>query len=97
MSTQAKAPIGSRWMLKDETKGRAFVVTERKPFGKIELKQEDRAYFGSSTQKELLANYNRLPADDGRQIVCLHDPRGPRWIGSYINSRDEVVGLYSAN
>ena len=61
VGTQTKTPIGSRWMLKSDTHERVFFVLGRKPFGKIELKQEDRAYFASSTQKDLLADFNRLP------------------------------------
>lgn len=61
MGTSAKAPVGSRWMSKRETKGRVFVVTERKAFGVIDIKQEDRAYFGMTTVKELLTSWNRLP------------------------------------
>jgi hypothetical protein len=61
MGTEAKTPVASRWMHKNETKGRVFFVLERKAFGRIELMQEGRAYFGTATQKELLANWTRLP------------------------------------
>lgn len=61
---EAKAPVGSRWKAKLETKGRVFVVIERKPFGVVEIKQEDRAYFGRTTLKGLLANFERMPLLD---------------------------------
>lgn len=61
MGTQAKAPVGSRWTFKTDTKARVFVVIERKAFGALDIKQEDRAYFGNSTVSDLLANAVRQP------------------------------------
>lgn len=58
-SREQKAPIGSRWQAHGDS--RVFVVVERKPFGKLAIKQEDRFYFGYPNQKELLQNFNRLP------------------------------------
>ena len=55
-----QAPIGSRWVFKAETKGRVFVVTERKPGGVVCIKQEDRAYFGQSYLRDFLRNATRL-------------------------------------
>ena len=51
-----RAPVGSRWRLNADTKGRVFVVTERKPGGVVEYKQEDRAYFGRSYLGQFLEN-----------------------------------------
>lgn len=59
MSKEQKAPIGSRWQAKGD--GRVFVVTERKPFGQLTIKQEDRSYFGETRQRDLLATFSRLP------------------------------------
>lgn len=58
MSKEEKAPIGSRWQLSNDS--RVFVVIEKKPFGKLVIKQEDKAYFGYPTQQNLLLNYKRL-------------------------------------
>ena len=63
-SREQKAPIGSRWQAHGDT--RVFVVVERKPFGKLSIKQEDRFYFGYPNQKELLQNFNRLPEKSGK-------------------------------
>ena len=51
-----QAPVGSRWMFNAETKGRVFVVTDRKPGGIVEYQQEGRAYFGRSYLRQFLAN-----------------------------------------
>ena len=51
-----QAPIGSRWAFNADTKGRVFVVTDRKPGGVVEYKQEGRAYFGGSYLRNFLAN-----------------------------------------
>ena len=60
MSTQSQAPIGSRWVFNTETKGRVFVVTERKPGGVVCIQQEGRAYFGQSYLRDFLVNATRL-------------------------------------
>ncbi len=60
MAREAQAPVASRWMLKNESKGRVFFVLERKAFGKIGLMQEGRAVFPDSSLKDLLANFTRL-------------------------------------
>lgn len=60
MKREAQAPVASRWMHKNEAKGRVFFVLERKGFGRVELMQEGRAVFGTATQRELLANWTRL-------------------------------------
>lgn len=60
MSTKSKTPIGSRWKFNTETKGRVFVVTALKPGGVVEIKQEDRAYFGQAYLRNFLANATRL-------------------------------------
>lgn len=64
MGFEAKAPIGSRWRAKLETGSRVFVVLERKAFGVLEIKQENRACFGKTTLKELLANFERITEAD---------------------------------
>jgi hypothetical protein len=51
-----QAPVGSRWVFNAETKGRVFVVTDRKPGGIVEYQQEGRAYFGRSYLRQFLAN-----------------------------------------
>ena len=51
-----QAPVGSRWTFGADSKGRIFVVTERKPGGVVEYKQEGRAYFGSARLKDFLAD-----------------------------------------
>lgn len=56
-----QAPIGSRWTFNTDTTGRVFVVIERKPFGGVEFKQEDNAYFSSITLRSLQATATRLP------------------------------------
>lgn len=56
----SKTPIGSRWRFNTETKGRVFVVTGQKPGGVVEIKQEDRAYFGQAYQRNFLASATRL-------------------------------------
>ncbi|MET3119778.1 hypothetical protein AAKU64_004024 [Undibacterium sp. GrIS 1.8] len=60
MGREAQTPVASRWMLKNETKGRVFFVLERKPFGKLSLMQEGRTVFSDSSVKDILANFNRL-------------------------------------
>lgn len=59
-----KAPVGSRWQFNTEKKGRVFVVTDRRPGGVVEIKQEDRAYFGQSYLRDFLANATRLEDGD---------------------------------
>lgn len=64
MGNKASAPIGSRWRLKAETKGRVFYVLEKKPFGRIELAQEGHPVFSQTTMQELLsATWERLPGE----------------------------------
>lgn len=54
MGTQAKTPVGSRWMLARETKGRVFIVVERMAFGKVHMVQEGRpALSTDATVKQL--------------------------------------------
>lgn len=55
----AKTPVGSRWKATNDS--RVFVVIERKPFGKVDTRQEGRAYFCSMKQSDLLACFTRLP------------------------------------
>lgn len=55
-SARNRAPVGSRWVFNADTKGRIFVVTDRKPGGIVEYKQEDRAYFGRSYLRDFLIN-----------------------------------------
>ena len=54
MSKPALVAINSRWKSKD---GRVWVVLERKPFGVLEIKQEDRALFGWTRQRDFLFNF----------------------------------------
>jgi len=55
----ALVPVGSRWSAKN-CPSRVFVVLERKPFGRICIQEEGRAYFGESQQKQFLANFTRI-------------------------------------
>lgn len=55
-----KIEVGSRWQFKTETKGRVFFVMEKMPFGRLMIKQEDRAVTGECTQTELLRNAIKL-------------------------------------
>jgi len=57
MGTQAKAPIGSRWQ---DAQGRVWTVIERKPFGVIDLKREDRAIFCDTRLSDLLKTHTSL-------------------------------------
>lgn len=59
MSKPALVPIGSRWSA-NRCPSRVFVVLERLPFGRVCIKEEGRAYFGESQQKQFLANFSRL-------------------------------------
>lgn len=60
MAREAQAPVASRWMHKNDSKGRVFFVLERKGFGRVELMQEGRAVFANRTQKELVSDWTRL-------------------------------------
>lgn len=62
MGTEAKAPVGSRWKLKNDPKNRVWVITERLPFGRLYFQQEDKAVTGDTTLKHLLVQFDRLPA-----------------------------------
>lgn len=48
-------------MFNTDKKGRVFVVTERKPGGIVEYKQEGRAYFGRAYLRDFLADAQHLP------------------------------------
>lgn len=54
MSKAAAVAIGSRWASKD---GRVWIVLERLPFGRLEIQQEGRAYFGTTRQKDFLLSF----------------------------------------
>lgn len=56
---EQKTPVRSRWQFANDD--RVFVVVERKPFGRLVVQQEGRAYFGYPTQRNLLAIATRLP------------------------------------
>lgn len=74
MSTQAQAPVGSRWQYKGDT--RVFIVIARKPFGIIDTKQEDKAYFGTTRLRDLLAHAIRLPGSDKRTALNIATSSG---------------------
>jgi hypothetical protein len=59
MDREQKCPIGSRWQIQGDA--RIFVVTERSFFGKLTIKQEDRAYFGEMQQRNFLQTFTQLP------------------------------------
>lgn len=42
--------VGSQWV---DAKGRTFEVVEKHPFGKVTVKQLDRAYFGTISHRAL--------------------------------------------
>lgn len=54
MAKKAKVEVGSRWQFNGETKGRIFFVYEKLPFGRLLIKQEDRAVTGEIKQADLL-------------------------------------------
>ncbi len=53
-NSRNKAPVGSRWTFTNDKTARVFVVTDRKPGGVVEYKQEGRCYFGSSYLPDFL-------------------------------------------
>lgn len=53
---------GSRWLSNVDGKT-VYVVMEVKGFGRFDVKKEGRAVFGSTTARDLRANFTRL---DGR-------------------------------
>lgn len=57
MGAQAQAPIGSRWQ---DARGRIWTVIERKPFGVLDLKREDRAIFCGTRLSALLESHIRV-------------------------------------
>ncbi|GIK44899.1 MAG: hypothetical protein BroJett012_08020 [Betaproteobacteria bacterium] len=59
MGAPALVPVGSRW--KAGTSDRVWVVLGRKPFGKLEIQEEGRAYFGETYQRMFLESHTRLP------------------------------------
>jgi len=54
MGKPACVAIGSRWVSKD---GRVWIVLERLPFGRLEIQQEGRAYFGTTRQRDFLLSF----------------------------------------
>ncbi len=58
MSTKRTIELGSRWLSK--VSKTVYVVLERKPFGGLTLKREDRHVYGNTTQRRLLANFSPL-------------------------------------
>lgn len=89
MGAPALVPVGSRWKSswKPEASDRVWVVIERKPFGRLVIQEEGRAYFGETYQRMFLESHTRLP-DKINQILpdmlaaedrALKKPaRGPR-------------------
>lgn len=59
MGTPALVPVGSRW--RAGTSNRVWVVVERKPFGRLGIQEEGRAYFGETYQRMFLESHTRLP------------------------------------
>lgn len=57
----AQVTLGSKWKWKNDA--RVWVVIERKPFGRVDLKQIDRAYFCEVQQKSLLQNATQITSD----------------------------------
>lgn len=72
MSREQKAPVGSRWQAKGDC--RVFVVTQRRPFGQLTIKQEDREYFGETYQKIFLKTFTRLPDPPSKEMKPLFLP-----------------------
>ena len=60
MTAKIPITIGSRWQVPGDA--RVFVVTKKKPFGGVTIKQEDRHYYGEATQKELRATFRPVAA-----------------------------------
>lgn len=74
-------PIGSRW--KTGNSDRVWVVIERKPFGKLGIQEEGRAYFGETHQRMFIESHTRLPElvpndqhEARRNAVALDVPLG---------------------
>lgn len=59
MSKERKVELGSRWLSRVDGKT-VMVVMERKPFGKLYIKREDRHSYGDTDQRRLLANFTLL-------------------------------------
>lgn len=59
MSTKRTIELGSRWLSKADEKT-VYVVLERKPFGQLFAKREDRHSYCDTTQRSLLANFSPL-------------------------------------
>lgn len=59
MGKPALVPVGSRW--KSNGSDRVWVINERKPFGRLVVQEEGRAYFGEPDQKMFLQSHTRLP------------------------------------
>lgn len=59
MKTAAIA-LNSRWQAPGDN--RVFVVTEKKPFGQMVIKQEDRHYYGETTKQQFLATFKQVAA-----------------------------------
>lgn len=49
--------LGSKWKASN---GRIFELIEKRPFGMVTIKQQDRAYFGEITQRHLKLNFTPL-------------------------------------
>ena len=59
MGTPALVPVGSRW--KSGVSDRVWVVIEHKPFGRLGIQEEGRAYFGETYQCMFLESHTRIP------------------------------------
>jgi hypothetical protein len=59
MGTKRQIEFGSRWLSNVDGKT-VYVVMDRKPFGVIEVKREDRMVFGKTTQRALLAWFTQI-------------------------------------
>lgn len=57
MGKPALVPVGSRWSGKS---GRVWVVIGRKPFGRLEVQEEGRMYFGEIYQRMFLESHTRI-------------------------------------
>lgn len=56
MVSHKQPEVGSRWTFKVDPTARVWIVTENKPGGVVEYRQEDRLRFGRSYLRDWYAN-----------------------------------------
>lgn len=79
MGREALAPVGSRWIRKDETKGRVFFVLTRKAFGQLEIMQEGRAILGIRKRVFMAWSVSGRIQSQQFGLECSFHDSLPRW------------------